>query len=83
MKAFEDLKGYLTSPPILSKPVDKEELYIYLVIFAYAVSLVLIRVVNGIHKPIYYVSKVLEDAKTKYSDIEKLALTLFMSSKKL
>lgn len=73
-KAFEDLKGYLTSPLILSKLVDKEELYIYLVVFTYTINSVLVRIAEGTKKLVYYISKALEDVDTKYFDIKKLAL---------
>lgn len=87
VKAFEDLKSYLTSPPILSKSKDEEELYVCLVAFTHAVSSVLVRIEEieeRTQKLVYYVSYALEDAKTKYSNIDKLALALalFVSSKK-
>lgn len=81
--AFEDLKSYLISPPILSKLVDEEKLYLYLVVSTHGVNSVLVRISEGAHKLVYYVSRALEDAETRYSDIEKLAIALFMSSKKL
>lgn len=71
------------TPPILSKPKEGEDLYIYLAVSGHVVSLVLVRVMEGIQKPVYYVSKALEDLETRYSSIEKLALALFISSKKL
>lgn len=80
---WKTLKSHLTSPPILLKLEDEEELYIYLVVFAHAVSLLLVRIAKGTQKSVYYVSKAFEDAKTRYSDIEKLTLALFISSKKL
>ena len=42
-KALQDLKEYLTSPPLLSKPKDNETLLIYLNVSSIAVSAVLIR----------------------------------------
>ncbi|XP_068328033.1 uncharacterized protein [Pyrus communis] len=42
-KAFQDLKKYLTSPPLLSKPETAEDLYIYLAVSEVAVSFALIR----------------------------------------
>ncbi|KAM1348899.1 hypothetical protein ACFX10_003104 [Malus domestica] len=42
-KAFQDLKNYLTSPPLLSKPEAAEDLYIHLVVSEVAVSSALIR----------------------------------------
>ncbi|KAM1623487.1 hypothetical protein ACFX1T_021600 [Malus domestica] len=42
-KAFQDLKKYLTSPPLLSKLEADEDLYIYLAISEVTVSSALIR----------------------------------------
>jgi hypothetical protein len=42
-KAFEELKAYLSSPPLLSPSQTGEELYLYLVVSASAVSSALIR----------------------------------------
>ena len=42
-KAFQDLKTYLTTTPLLSPFVPSEELYLYLAVSLYAVSLALIR----------------------------------------
>ena len=42
-KAFQDLKTYLTTTPLLSPFVPSEELYLYLAVSPYAVSLALIR----------------------------------------
>ena len=41
-QALQDLKKYLTSPPLLSKPKDGEQLFIYLAVSEGAVSIVLI-----------------------------------------
>lgn len=81
--AFNDLKGYLTSAPIFSKPVDGEELYLYLAMSTHTVSSVLICVAKGSQNAVSYVSKTLKDAKTRYSNIEILVLSLFVLSKKL
>ncbi|XP_075675060.1 uncharacterized protein LOC142644302 [Castanea sativa] len=52
--AFEDLKQYLSNPPILSRPEKEEVLYAYLAVTDYAVSLVLVRNADGIQMPVYY-----------------------------
>jgi len=41
--AFQDLKKYLTSPPLLSKPVTEETLFLYLTVSESDVSKALIR----------------------------------------
>ena len=69
--AFEELKRYLTHPPILSKLKKEEVLYAYVLVTAHVVSLVLIRVDEGVLKQIYYVSKSLQEAKTPLPSSEK------------
>ena len=71
------------SPPILSKPVPGENLYIYLAMSDLAMSSVLIREEDIVQKHIYYMSHALLEAKTRYPMIEKMALALMVSAKKL
>ncbi|KAI5343204.1 hypothetical protein L3X38_011080 [Prunus dulcis] len=40
--AFQSFKTYLTSPPLLSKPIPSEDLYIYLAVSESAISSALI-----------------------------------------
>ncbi|KAK3014319.1 hypothetical protein RJ639_008890 [Escallonia herrerae] len=82
-KSFEELKTYLSSPPLLSKPLPGEDLFLYLSIIEVAVSAVLVRGEDGLQKPIYYVSKVLQDVETRYSKIDKIALALIISARHL
>jgi hypothetical protein len=42
-KAFQELKAYLVSPPLLSQPVEREPMYLYLALSPMAISLTLIR----------------------------------------
>ncbi|KAK3031150.1 hypothetical protein RJ639_035148 [Escallonia herrerae] len=48
-----------------------------------AVSTVLIREEDGVQKPIYYISKVLQDVETRYPKIDKIALALIISARRL
>ncbi|KAM0991841.1 hypothetical protein ACFX2J_010099 [Malus domestica] len=82
-KAFRNLKEYMSKAPLLSKPEVGDTLIIYLSVSASAVSSVLIRMDSGVERPVYYASKALQDAETRYSNIEKLALALVMSARKL
>ncbi|XP_077215561.1 uncharacterized protein LOC143850171 [Tasmannia lanceolata] len=81
--AFEELKQYLSSPPLLTKPEPGEELLLYLSISPMALAAVLVREEHNQQKPIYYVSKVLHDAETRYQRVEKLAYALIMAARKL
>ena len=55
-EAFQELKKYLATPPILAKPVIGEPLYLYIAVSDTAVSGVLVREDRGEQKPIFYVS---------------------------
>ena len=46
--AFQELKRYLSHPPIMSSPEVDKVLFAYIAVALYAISLVLIRVDNGI-----------------------------------
>ncbi|GFS28943.1 hypothetical protein Acr_00g0004750 [Actinidia rufa] len=81
--AFQQLKEYLGSPPLLTVPTTGEDLYIYLSISPTAVSVVLIREEDQVQRPIYYVSKVLMGAEARYPRIEKLAYALMIAARKL
>ncbi|KAK3043419.1 hypothetical protein RJ639_001998 [Escallonia herrerae] len=71
------------APPLLSKPLVGEELFLYLAIADLAVSAILVREQDGKQLPIYYVSKVLQSAELRYPDAEKLAFALLVVTRKL
>ena len=73
-KAFQQLKDYLTRPPIMSSPEPDEVLFAYIAVAPYAVSLVLIRVDNDIQRPVYYVSKSLHKVEMHYLPLDKAIL---------
>ena len=50
--AFQQLKEYLSWPPIMSSPEVDEVLFVYIVVAPHAISLVLLRVDNGIQRPV-------------------------------
>ncbi|XP_017224963.1 uncharacterized protein LOC108201178 [Daucus carota subsp. sativus] len=82
-KALLELKQYLTSPPLLAKSTPGEDLYLYLSVTSHAVSSVLVKLHEGIQSPVYYTSKSLIEAETRYTPLEKLVLALTMTSTKL
>ena len=47
-RAFEDLKAYLSSPPLLSPSKPGEELFLYLIVSPVAVSAALVREEDGV-----------------------------------
>ena len=81
--ALHELKEYLTTPPLLSKPLLGEVLLLYLAVSEHAVSAILVREEGSKQLPIYYISKALLDAETCYNHLEKLALALIVVVRKL
>ena len=67
--ALQALKKYLASPPLLSKPCDGDTLQLYLAVSGVSVTVVLTREVESQQLLIYYVSKSLLDAETRYSSL--------------
>ena len=58
-------------------------LYTYLVVTKNDVSFVLVRNDDGIQRPIYYVSKSLQEVETRYLPLEKAVLTIVHATRKL
>jgi hypothetical protein len=71
------------NPPLLSRPVEGEILYLYLAVSTSAVSSALVQEDAGIQKPVYFTSKALRGAEERYPRIEKLAFALVISTRKL
>ena len=80
---FQNSKQYLGDIPVLAKLREEEDLTLYLSISKHVVSGVLVRDEGVAQTPIYYVSKALQDAETRYSEIKKLVLALVIAAKKL
>ena len=55
----------------------------YIAVASYVVSLVLIRVDNGIQWPVYYVSKSLHEAEVHYLPLEKAILAIVLGTRKI
>ena len=81
--AFQQLKEYLSRPPIMSKLEVDEVLFAYIVVASYAMSLVLVRVDSGVQRPIYYVSKSLHEVEVCYLLLEKAILAVVHATRKL
>ena len=54
--AFQELKRYLSNPPLLSSSRQGEDLYLYLAVSATVMSVALIREEDKKKLPVYYVS---------------------------
>ena len=74
-EAFIRLKEYLASPPVLCKP--------QVAIIERAISAVLLQDQDQVQRPIYFVSKVLQGPEVRYQALEKAALAVVFSARRL
>ena len=82
-QAFQQLKDYLSHPPIMSSPEADEVLFAYIAMTPHVVSLVLIRVYSSKQQPVYCVSKSLHKAEIRYLPLEKAILAVVHGIRKL
>lgn len=77
--AFQQLKNYMGSSPLLTKPKVRDTLQLYLATLKHAISPILSKQEDK-KKFIQYTSKNLNDAEIKYYSIEKLSYVLATST---
>ena len=77
-------KKYLTEPPILASPETGETLNLYIAIYDVSISATLFKEdEHGQQKPIFFISKSLFEAETRYTHLEQAALALKVAANKL
>ena len=83
LKAFEDLKKYLSSPPLLSPSRLGEELYLYIAVSQATVSVALVKEEEGSQGPVYFISRAFRGVEERYPRMEKLDFALVTAARKL
>ena len=73
----------LASPPVLRKPQVVTPLRLYFAITERAISAVLVQDQDQIQRLKYFVSKVLQGPKVRYQALEKAALAVVFSARRL
>ena len=87
--AFEQLKLFLTKPPIMMAPQLDETLLIYIAATSRVISTAIVveREEVGhaykVQRPIYFISDVLNESKTHYPQVQKLLYAILVTSRKL
>src|SRR5438132_1674699 len=88
-QAFEELKEFLTNPPVLVPPMPEEPLLLYIVAASHVVSMAIVveRQEEGhiqkIQRPVYFISEVLSESKIRYPQVQKILYAVLITSRKL
>jgi len=82
-EVFLKLKKYLAAPPVLCKPQLGVPLRLYFAVTERAISSVLVQEQDQTQRPIYFVSKVLQGPEVRYQALEKAALAVVFSARRL
>ena len=88
-EALDRLKASLTHAPILTPPIDGEPLYLYVAVTTQVVSAMIVveRQEEGhalpVQRPVYYISEVLSETRTRYPQIQKLLYAMVLARRKL
>ena len=81
---FDGIKGYFSKPFILMPPLRGWPLKLYLSIAKESIGCLMAQNnAEGHEQAIYYLSRVLNSAKTRYTPIEKLCFALYFACMKL
>ena len=83
-QALVEIKQYLTNPPVLVSPEHGDTLYLYLAASEIVVSAALFKECEDAKlRPVFFVSKSLTNAETRYTHLEQAALALRTAAHKL
>ncbi|XP_047180352.1 uncharacterized protein LOC124847013 [Vigna umbellata] len=74
-QAFNEVKSILVSPPVMGRPEEGHALQLFLAVSEDTVSSVLVQE-QPEFKLVYFVSRTLQPAETRYKRVEKIALAL-------
>ena len=82
-RVFDDLKGNLAKPLVMTPPKPNKPLLLYLSAAHESIGCMLAQEDDGIERAVYYLSRGLTDTEIRYTDIEKMCLCLYFTCCKL
>ena len=82
-KTFENIKAYLTKPPVLASPVVGKPFLLYIRAMDHSLGALLAQKNDeGVEQAIYYLSRTLIGVESRYNKVEKNALILSLPSRR-
>src|SRR6266540_4070772 len=84
-QAFDKLKEFLTSPPVLVPPMPEEPLLLYIAATSHVVSTTIVveRQEKGhtqkVQRPVYFISEVLNESKIRYPQVQKILYVVLIT----
>ena len=87
--AFQQLKDFLTTPPVLTAREDGVTLLLYIAATTHVVSTALVVErdepghVYKVQPPVYFISEVLGESKLHYPQVQKLLYAILITSRKM
>ena len=82
-KAFEEIKEYMKSPPVLVPPQQGKPFKLYVPVDNQTIGSALMKEFEGKEQVVFYLRRRLLDPETRYSPTKKLCLWLYFSCTKL
>src|SRR5207253_5172422 len=87
--AFDQLKEFLTTPPMLVPPMPEEPLLLYIAATSHVVSTAIVVEqqeeghIQKLQHPVYFVSEVLNESKIRYPQVQQILYAVLITSRKL
>src|SRR5438034_5080143 len=88
-QAFDELKKFLTNPPVLVPPMHEQPLLLYIAATSHVVNTVIVveRQEEGhiqkVQRQVYFISEVLGKSKLRYPQVQKILYAVLITSRKL
>jgi hypothetical protein len=88
-QSLQNLKNHFQSPPVLTAPLPREDLLLYIAATTHIVSSAIVVKRSeeghafGVQRPMYFVSEVLSESKVRYPVVQKLLYVILITLRKL